>query len=723
MGGRAKSGEQWAVRLVALIPVVLVAFGCQQSIGIGATALLLVPVAILTGLLCASAGTWVGLVAVLGAGVAGQVVTSVVSPGVLSVIAVLIAASAWAAQFLVASPRPALAVIPPILALVVVLLIGLAGSDGSLVLAVGVSVSLALLLFVVGSWTGAGQGGSAAVVPSAGAIVWSVVALVSVGLVAFAAGQVADVLLNEPPRLVDVSAQRPLPAPVPVDVRDPLTEATRWQTLPNEATRELMTLLPPVRASRPIWISMHQYNGDGWVIPQWYAGADGAIGADPGGSATQISKGRLRIEVGAGLPGPWVPAPQRVTQVLGPSPVRVNLLTGTVISAITPIGQRFEVRYAVPVVTDKQLTSAKPSLVRGDPSTQLPAALPPTMAALATKVAADEGTSMWSRLVALSEALRAKKYTAAPAREMGLEGPGRTLDDYDLVLADRTGFQEQYAAIFALTARSWGIPTRLCIGFLPEVKVSGTVVHGPDTSVWAEARLAGIGWVAFQPSPQDRQAGRPAYVRPTAPQAETASPSATSTGGSTSGSTTSPSPTGEGKEGASSSGALLRILFAVIALAVLVALWLLAVAVLRRRDRARMGRGSAQRSAAGAWNWAMRCLDEAGMRLPPDASPDRVGDLRDRLSDDLPPSVAEPFRALAVEVSPVLYAPEAAVQVQADRAWALASEVENACATGLTPGRRLRRLLVPGTSSREWEVAEEPDTLSETVVGRAPRNS
>ena len=162
MGGRAKTGEQWAVHLVALIPVVLVAFGCQQSIGIGATALLLVPAAIITGLICVSAGAWVGLIGVLGAGVAGQVVTSVVSPGVLSVIAVFIAASAWAGQFLVSSPRPALAVIPPILALMVVLLIGLAGSDGSLVLAVGVAVSLALLLFVVGSWTGAGRGGSAA---------------------------------------------------------------------------------------------------------------------------------------------------------------------------------------------------------------------------------------------------------------------------------------------------------------------------------------------------------------------------------------------------------------------------------------------------------------------------------------------------------------------------------------------------------------------------------
>jgi hypothetical protein len=291
------------------------------------------------------------------------------------VIAVLIAGSTWAAQFLVSSPRPSLAVIPPILALVVVLLIGLAGSDGSLLLAVGVAVSLALLLFVVGSWTGAGRGGSAAVIPSPGAIVWSALALVLVGIVAFGAGQLADVLLDEPPRVVDVAAQRPLPPPVPVDVRDPLTEATRWQTLPNEATRELMTLLPPVRASRPIWLSMNDYNGQGWVVPLYYRGNEGAIAADPAGTPARVSKGRVLLEVGAGLPGPWVPVPQRVTQVFGPSPVRVEPLSGVIVSSITPIGQRFDVNYIVPVVTDAQLEAAKPSLLRGDPSTQLPAAM------------------------------------------------------------------------------------------------------------------------------------------------------------------------------------------------------------------------------------------------------------------------------------------------------------------------------------------------------------
>ena len=36
------------------------------------------------------------------------------------------------------------------------------------------------------------------------------------------------------------------------------------------------------------------------------------------------------------------------------------------------------------------------------------------------------------------------------------------------------------------------------------VDAAGTVVRGSDTSVWAEAALDGLGWVAFQASPQDR---------------------------------------------------------------------------------------------------------------------------------------------------------------------------------------------------------------------------
>ena len=57
-----------------------------------------------------------------------------------------------------------------------------------------------------------------------------------------------------------------------------------------------------------------------------------------------------------------------------------------------------------------------------------------------------EGTSPQVRL---SNALRSKQMQPAPAMSLPPGGPGRGLDDYETVLVNREGFQEQYAAIMA----------------------------------------------------------------------------------------------------------------------------------------------------------------------------------------------------------------------------------------------------------------------------------
>jgi len=67
------------------------------------------------------------------------------------------------------------------------------------------------------------------------------------------------------------------------------------------------------------------------------------------------------------------------------------------------------------------------------------------------------------------------------------------------------GDQEQYASAFALMARSLGYPSRVVMGFAPEVTEgeSSVTVTGDDVTAWVEVAFDGIGWVAYNPTPDE----------------------------------------------------------------------------------------------------------------------------------------------------------------------------------------------------------------------------
>ncbi|MFP7759833.1 transglutaminaseTgpA domain-containing protein [Marisediminicola sp. LYQ85] len=66
------------------------------------------------------------------------------------------------------------------------------------------------------------------------------------------------------------------------------------------------------------------------------------------------------------------------------------------------------------------------------------------------------------------------------------------------------GDEEQYASAFALMASTYGYPARVVMGFAPEV-VEGQVteVRGEDVSAWVEVAFEDIGWVAYDPTPDE----------------------------------------------------------------------------------------------------------------------------------------------------------------------------------------------------------------------------
>ncbi|QSB04494.1 DUF3488 and transglutaminase-like domain-containing protein [Natronoglycomyces albus] len=63
------------------------------------------------------------------------------------------------------------------------------------------------------------------------------------------------------------------------------------------------------------------------------------------------------------------------------------------------------------------------------------------------------------------------------------------------------GTSEQFAATFAVVGRLLGLPTRVVIGF--EAQQGSSTVTAGDAMAWPEVNFLGVGWVRFDPLPED----------------------------------------------------------------------------------------------------------------------------------------------------------------------------------------------------------------------------
>jgi hypothetical protein len=68
----------------------------------------------------------------------------------------------------------------------------------------------------------------------------------------------------------------------------------------------------------------------------------------------------------------------------------------------------------------------------------------------------------------------------------------------------RIGDEEQYAALTAVMARSIGMPARVVMGFeVPEGQEGTVSITGESVTAWVEVAFDGIGWVRFDPAPDE----------------------------------------------------------------------------------------------------------------------------------------------------------------------------------------------------------------------------
>ncbi len=687
-------GQRWGLGVVAVLPVLLVALAMPLIVEGSLTGFLYAPLVVAVmvatiavgraaGLALAVAGIFLGILV----GPGGQVVAPIWVSAVLSGSLLV---GTWLGQVLVQGPRPATAALPALSLLAGALAAGMTASIEAAVLTAFSGLALALLLILLGPWNG-----EDAVRPARWAEVLTVITIAVAALATYA---VSETIPHSTPRTLNLFGSTPQEAGTDGGVPDPFLVAARWQLDPAESRRSLFTATtgPEVLRNRPTWATFAAYNGVTWFPLPAYGVPGDRIPSDTAGETDEAYATGTRITVGVGLPGQWVPVPQRVTQVLSAVATRADPASGIVAAVSSPIDNSFDVRYSLAVADRATVRAAGPALSPDlDPAVVIPGPLTGTMASLADSVAADAG-STWQRLTLLSDRLRDPRYSAAPPQALAAGPPDRSYAGLNRVLAEGVGFQEQYAAIWALIGRSWGVPTRIVIGFPPadESDTEGVrTVVASEVSIWPEARLEGLGWVAFQPSPQDVAAGRPAVVRPLTPEEVPTRPepdprpTGSTPGGGDAGDDASADVVADEESSGIPWLVAIPAAFLVLGLA-----WIGYVALRRRAIRRRLHvAGDPRADVAGAWRWARLLLAESWLPLPLSYAP--APDAAEPA--DLPDGVQQEVVALARLASPALYGPGAGDPDLADDAWRAAARVDRAIRKATGWRGSLRRLITP----------------------------
>jgi len=354
------------------------------------------------------------------------------------------------------------------------------------------------------------------------------------------------------------------------------------------------------------------YRGAGRALPPSaeVPGGDQATGAPPtGGGASGRVTQRVTIAELSGHLLPAAATPRRIEGVR----VAYDVATGTLArpQALTP-GVSYQVvsEHASP---DPNLLPAAdvPSGSGVAHLLHLPAGVPEEIERLARQLA--EGNAGAYQRAAAIEAFLAEHYRFAADAPSGHAYPNLGFFLFGPRHAGgQRGTSEQFAAAFAVLARSVGLPTRVVVGF--QVRAGAPRVAGRDALAWPEVLFTGLGWVPFQPLPASDGEPRPVEedFRPR-PQPSAPAPSAVPTVAVSlppaSGAASAPA------TAADRGGAALPVLVASVLAVLLLAAagFVVAVPLLRRAQRRRrLDRGPPAARVAGAWLEVADALRLAG---------------------------------------------------------------------------------------------------------------
>ncbi|MFB4285362.1 DUF3488 and transglutaminase-like domain-containing protein [Nonomuraea sp. MTCD27] len=462
-----------------------------------------------------------------------------------------------------------------------------------------------------------------------------------------------------------------LPPPVRVDSVSPLDRVSAWLQIPD---RDLFT----VKADKPLnWrlAVLDRYDGVRWTSAARFQPTGGRVPAGEWTGEADVVHQEVTFD---GLPGTWLPAAERPQEVTGVRGLAVDPGSGALLAAAKPAkGSGYEVTSRVPKPSKRDLLAATPV---SDPALT---AFPDAPQERLFRRLAQEATE--GADAPIKQAYRLQSYLRTNATYDVTAPPGHSLKGLEFFLqTTHRGTSEQFAATFALMARTLGLPSRVVVGFRPG-QASGGVYHVKSGHVmaWAEIKFDGLGWRPFYPTPGRGGAKDDHDVVSSAIEESEELEDEFAKGGSDRPTTSRPQATGQDEQAApglspwtvaAAAGGGLLVAYAVV---VVVVPW-------RRRRNRRRAPGAEQR-VLGAWR---QTCDDLGLSREPTLT---AGDVVSRE----PGEISTHLRPLAEISNFIRYAPESGTEAAATEAWRHSDAIRRAVRARTPVMARLRdRLLL-----------------------------
>lgn len=623
-------------------------------------------------------------------------------PALLVVVPVTTWVATWfGAELLRRTRTTAWPLVPPLLTFTFATFLGVGGAGNGAIVALAFAGSCLVLLAVRGAGLRADTvGGSSGTVdvaarrPSAARIGATVGGLAAVcGLVWLTLPGLAAMT----PHPFDPREDRPLPL-------EDLTSLSPLSTLKAELKRPPEAVFdvtfaypdgdgPPMGRSPMVRLTVLD-TYDGTV---WHGGGDYVVTGEnvPDDEAPPSRSVQVDQDVTVrGLDSAWLPAVARPAQLFGADAVAADPATGVLAHRGTEAGFRYQVHSAAPVVNADAMVGA--SVDTSMPQyTQLPGEVPPELADLARQATAEVGDP-FQKFAAIESYLR-ENFTYS------LEAPtGHSFGQLakKFLTQGGSGTPEQFAATFALMARSVGLPARVVVGYRTATPAEDGVVHVMSSDIWAwpEVPFAGLGWVAFEPTPLEG-------VPPTSEmlESEVQAPDAapvTSAGGET------PTPDTQGDAVAETAQPQATpwwvwALVVVGGCLVVAALVVAALAVARRRRTAsRRDAADVRARVVGAWNEALDLVDIAYANGR-DTSSMTAHEVAEFAVEHIGVEAARELVPLGRMADAALFDPRGPERSVAADAWSRVEDLESLLDEHTSGMRRLRLRLDPRRRRRE----------------------
>jgi len=293
--------------------------------------------------------------------------------------------------------------------------------------------------------------------------------------------------------------------PPQVDSLDesPLNRISGWALSPEQ---RLLEVSPAPGATNGKTVRLRlavlpDYDGITWRVGATYRNAGRVLPEQPKLADATTTEVRQEITVD-GLTGRLLPVLPTPTEITG-ARVAFDAATGTLIrpEQLTA-GVRYDVVSQVQTPDLNLLPTA--DVPAGDAVARFLTVgpeVPGQIQRLADQLAEGNGAA-FDRATAIQDFL-AEHYRKVADAPSGHAYPNLTFFLFGpRDQGGQRGTSEQFAASFALLARLTGLPSRVVVGF--DAPAAGGAVTAGDAIAWPEVLFDGLGWVAFDPMPKNK---------------------------------------------------------------------------------------------------------------------------------------------------------------------------------------------------------------------------